>query len=333
MSRFALLFSIMLINMMCLIAQKPGDKVKSIFVDDYNHLWFGTDSGLLIKCGDIWKAYYPKGGLPFKVNDIKRKKTKDTDLWIATSAGIIKAGYSSNGLCSVTVFDSSKTTFLTDNIIAIDFDAYDAGYFATPKGIGVLVNEVWKFYTRLIDVVRNEFTAVSVKDDTIYFGTKGEGVARIVKRADAYTGASSYITPWSALTGDSINCMFIDSKGNQWYGTNKGLSRHSNTEAKEGWDLFLTDKVPFLHVSAINEDRMGNFWIGTTDGLVELNHDLCKVRTWTIRDGLPSNIIYSICIDNDRSIWIGTSLGVSHFTKSVFSNIRTSEYTRDFIYF
>lgn len=312
-------------------AQQSGDKVRSIYIDEYGNQWFGTDSGLLRKQKDVWKGYYLKTGLPCVVNDIKKKNRNDQDLWIATSAGLYKVSYTAEAISGITEFNSSKTNFRSDEINAITFDEKDAGYFATPKGIGVFVNEVWKFYTRLQDIFRNEFTSVRAKADTVYFGTKGEGIARIVRNIDGYTGASSYISPWSPLPGDSITSVFIDSGGNQWYGTTRGLTRHSNTEAKEGWNFSLTDEIPCRYVTSIAEDRLGNFWIGTHCGLFKLSADLRKLDIWTVKDGLPSDRINCIYPDKDQSVWIGTSRGASHFAGSGFTNFRTSEFTRDLI--
>ena len=316
-----------------ILAQKPGDKVFSIFADEFDHQWFGTDNGLLRKCGDIWKAYNTQPGLPGVVNDIKHQNTKVAELWIGTTMGIVKVSYSSTDITSSVIYNSSVTTFHSDSINSITFDEKNNGYFATPKGIGIFANAVWRFYTRLIDIVRNEFTSSGARGDTIYFGTRGEGVARVIKYIDGYTGASSYIRPWSFLTGDTITSVFIDLKGYQWYGTNKGISRHSNIEAKEGWDFTLTDQLPDKHVTAITGDNKGNIWIGTMGGLVELSNDLSRINTWNSVNGLPSDAVHAIFIDKDQSVWIGTDLGASHFDGSVFSNFKTSDFAKDYIDF
>ena len=329
--RVLLLMFILLLYLEQIYAQRPGDKVLSVFVDEFDHQWFGTDKGLLRKCGDIWKPYNTQPGSPGIVNDIELQNTEPAVIWIGTNTGIIKVNYSADAIRSATFYNSSVTSFKSDNINAITFDNKSAVYFSTPAGIGVFVNAVWKFYTRLFEVFRNEFTSAKAKGDTIYFGTKGEGVARITRYLDGYTGASAYVTPWSALPGDSITCIFFDSKGHQWYGTNKGISRHIRSAAKEGWDFSLTDELPNKHVTAIAEDKQGNLWIGTMGGLVKLSPGLNIINTWFVSSGLPSDVVNDIFIEKDQTVWIGTDLGASHFNGSVFSNIRTSDFAKDFI--
>jgi hypothetical protein len=331
MSKGYFIFCILILWSASIIAQKPGDKVLSVFVDEYNQQWFGTDKGLLRKCGDVWKAYNTQPGSPGIVNDLELQSMELAVIWIGTTKGIIKVNYTATEIRSAIFYDSLLTTFKSNNIRAIAFDNLSAGYFSTPAGIGVFTNAVWKFYTRLFEVFRNEFTSVKAKGDTIYFGTKGEGVARITRYLDGYTGASAYVTPWSALPGDSITCIFFDSKGHQWYGTNKGITRHIGNAAKEGWDFSLTDELPNQHVTAIAEDKQGNIWIGTRGGLVELGTDLNIINTWLVSNGLPSDVINDIYIGKDQTLWIGTDLGASHFNGSSFSNIRTSDFTKDFI--
>ena len=328
-----ILFYILLLFASVTTAQKPGDKVLSIYVDEYDHIWFGTDKGLLRKSGDTWKAFNTTPGSPGRVNDIKHPNTGDPELLLGTTTGIIKINYSASDIHSSAFFNSSVTSFHTDSINALEFDNRNVSYFTTPEGIGIFASAAWRFYTRFFDIVRDKFTSVKALGDTIYLGTQGEGVARIVRRVDGYTGASAYILPWSALTGDSITSIFIDSKGCQWYGTTKGISRHSSTEPKEDWDNSLTDQLPNHHVTAISGDPEGNLWIGTADGLVEFSNDLNKIKTWNVSNGLPSGVINNIFICKDKSVWIGTDLGASHFNGSAFSNIRTSDYARNFVDF
>ncbi len=331
--RVLLNISVLFLCISGIFAQKPGDRVLSIYVDEFDHQWFGTDNGLLRKCREVWKAYNIKPGYPGIINDIRHQNIKDPELWLGTTRGVVKVVYSSLNISSSVVYDSSITSFHSDIINSITFDDKNIGYFTTPIGIGIFAKAIWRFYTRLIDIIRDEFTSAAAKGDTIYFGTKGEGVARVVKGVDAYTGASAYLRPWSSLTGDSVTSIYIDTKGQQWYGTNNGISRHSNIEAKEGWDFSLTDQLPDKHVTTITGDVSGNIWIGTRGGLVKLGSDLKTINTWTVDDGLPSNVINTLFVDNDYSVWIGTDNGASHFNGTGFSNIKTSDYTRDFINF
>ena len=324
---FIILFFTAILN-----GQKPGDKVLSIFADEYGCLWFGTDKGLLRKCGDTWSAFAVQPDSPGIVNDIRHQTTPNGSvLWIGTMKGTIKINYSSSEITSASRFYSKTNSFLSDMINHITSDKYFSVFFATPAGIGILANETWKFITKITDITENKITSSMASGDTIFFGTQGEGVARLVRSVDGYSGASSFVAPWSALAGDNITCVFIDSKGHQWFGTDKGLSCHSKFDAKEGWDDSYSEKLPDQRVTAIAEDKAGCIWVGTQGGLVKFGINQPGVAKWTTGDGLPSNRINSIFIDKDGSLWVATDLGASHFDGSMFSNIRTSDFAKNFL--
>lgn len=53
------------------------------------------------------------------------------------------------------------------------------------------------------------------------------------------------------------------------------------------------------------EDREGNVWVGTRhDGLIQMQPR--RVVSFTVRDGLISDVVRSVCEGPDRSIWVGT---------------------------
>lgn len=331
MSRKRILFFLLILITSVLNAQKPGDKVLSIIEDEYGCQWFGTDKGLLRKCGEIWKAYPVQTGSPGKVNDIKHQSTPSGSvLWIGTTNGILKITYNANTVIAASRFYSKTNSFLSNVINRITFDKYASVFFATPAGIGILANEAWKFIANITDISDNKITTAMAGGDTIFFGTMGEGVARLVRSVDGYSGASSFLAPWSELTGDNITCAFIDSKGRQWFGTENGLSSHSKLDAKEGWDVSFTEKLPDRYVTAIAEDKAGNLWVGTHGGLARFSRGLPDPTTWTIADGLPSNIINDIFVVKDGSLWIATDLGAAFFNGSEFSCIRTSDFAKNF---
>jgi ligand-binding sensor domain-containing protein len=329
---YTLLLMLFLTSM--LNGQKPGDKVLSIFVDEYGCQWFGTDKGLLRKCGDTWQAYPVQPDSPGVVNDIKYQHTSTGSvIWIGTMNGTLKIKYSADRVTSASRYYSRTNSFLSDIINKITFDKYASVFFATPMGIGVLADATWKFITNITDITENKITSAMADGDTVFFGTTGEGVARLIRSVDGYSGASSFVAPWSALAGDNITCVFIDSKGHQWFGSDKGLSCHSKFDAKEGWNDSYTEKLPDQYVTAVTEDKAGNIWVGTHGGLVRFSSSQSGVAIWKTASGLPSDRINSIYIDKDGFLWIGTDLGASRFDGSVFSNIRTSDFAKNFLRF
>jgi ligand-binding sensor domain-containing protein len=326
------LFFIILLSASALKAQKPGDRVNSVHVDEYGCQWFGTDNGLLRKCGNAWNAYPVQPGSPGIVNDIKHRSSPSGSLlWVGTMNGIIRISYSATSVVSATRILSGTNTFLSDTIRRITFDKYASVFFATPAGIGILADATWRFINKLTDVFDNRITSATASGDTIFFGTTGEGVGRLVRSVDGYSGATSFVAPWSGLAGDNITSVFVDSKGHQWFGTDKGLTSHSKIDAKEGWDESFTGKLPDKYVSAIAEDDSGNIWIGTHGGLVRFTSGSGQnVSIWTVADGLPSGIINDIFVAKDGSLWIGTDMGASHYNNSRFENIRTSDFAKNF---
>lgn len=61
-------------------------------------------------------------------------------------------------------------------------------------------------------------------------------------------------------------------------------------------------------------DNKNNSWIGTKNGLFQIKLSkvgaASKIKKFTIRDGLPSNLIQSIETDKQGNIWIGTNRGL-----------------------
>jgi ligand-binding sensor domain-containing protein len=306
-------------------AQQAGEKINSIFVDEFNSQWIGTNTCLLRKNGNSWTAYL-FSERPLRINDIKKTNQKIPTLWLATSDGPISLEYNKRKIYNIIVYDSLKTTFKSNDISSITFDDSNTGYFTTFKGIGIFSSLGWRFYTRLIDITKNEYTSAGFKNDTVYLGTNGEGVARIFRKADAFSGASSYVRPWSSLPDDTINCILIDKLGNQWYGTNKGLCRHYTTEPKDNWDRSYNNKLPGKKITSLNEDHFGNIWVGTIKGLVRIEKNSNELTYWTSKDGLISDTINTIFVSGDQSVWIGTNRGISHFDGNKFSNLRLSDF-------
>ncbi len=100
----------------------------------------------------------------------------------------------------------------------------------------------------------------------------------------------------------------VDSKGNLWVGTAKGLAKFDN-------DRFLSlTNEPGLLVEAVRhvmEDSQGSIWIGTAIGLSRFKDG--QFTSYTTNNLLAQNAIYYLHEGRDGALWIGTSAGISRY--------------------
>jgi len=65
-------------------------------------------------------------------------------------------------------------------------------------------------------------------------------------------------------------------------------------------------------INAIEFDRKGNLWVGTTKGIFILDKEGNIQKTYTTKNGLKSNEIFSIIISNSYS-WVATKAGIEQY--------------------
>jgi signal transduction histidine kinase/ligand-binding sensor domain-containing protein len=114
----------------------------------------------------------------------------------------------------------------------------------------------------------------------------------------------------------AIRKLIRDASGATWVGTeNQGLFRVP-PEGTIGDAQHFTQAtgLPSNHIWDVFEDREGNLWAGTQNGLARLRQD--KFITYTQRDGLLSDIATTLAPAAGGGIWIGSQSGLEHFGRS-----------------
>jgi len=66
----------------------------------------------------------------------------------------------------------------------------------------------------------------------------------------------------------------------------------------------VADGLPSGRINAFAEDKLGYLWMATHDGLAR--YDGRGFRIWRMEDGLRDNLIWSLHVDQDNRLWIGT---------------------------
>jgi ligand-binding sensor domain-containing protein len=329
-------------------SELPSNKVSSICVDDFGHLWFGTDNGLVRFDGMDWKIYQATSekqtlagnGL---LNVIYDFFDSMHELWIATSNGVsvmeINADMDAFTYATPYFMANEDVLLPSNTVTSVAIDEHHARWFGTDAGIAGFFGSKWKAYKSAdhFDLTSDNITSIFSKDDTTYFASIGGGVMRMTYYLDATTTASP-LDNWGFIASNNVYSVFVDSRGAKWCGTDKGVSRFENRDLRVmgNWITFTTDTVftstlkkgiPYDStyviqggaliddmVTAIGEDKHGVLWFGTPKGVTRF--DGKNWSSFSTNDGLVNNKINAIAADASGAVWFATDDGISKFDKN-----------------
>jgi len=125
----------------------------------------------------------------------------------------------------------------------------------------------------------------------------------------------SHLNVNNGLSQNQINCIYRDSKGFVWFGTNAGLNRFDGSNC----EIFTSENpvngsIANNNINGIAEDKQGNLWIGTGNGVSVLNGNTYEIKNLNYTSSTRQNcsdILYinTIASDQNGNIWIGTNNG------------------------
>lgn len=117
------------------------------------------------------------------------------------------------------------------------------------------------------------------------------------------------------LANEYVFKIFIDSKGNKWFGTDGGgMSRFRDGQ----WETFFPlHGLADYWIYAFAEQDDGTLWIGTWKGLNAMDGKTGAFKTYL--EELVNEWVYGLDIDAKGRIWIGTEGGVNMFDGSKWS--------------
>lgn len=317
------------------IAADIGTTVKTFLaavVDSNNNKWFLTEQGIVSYNGEKWTLHNKNRkvttqdlkGFAYEINP------NGHELWMASPKGATVASLPIDGRTGATTYHTGNTTILSNNVLRVAIGKSPMRWFGTDKGISAFRNDKWLLpdYEELYpgDMFQEfHITAMATNagGDSLYVGTEGAGIARVFRNdVDAISGASVY-AQWGPilLPSDKIYSIFIASDGTQWFGTDKGLARHTGSNTLKNWTVFNTiNGLADNFVQAITADHTGNIWIGTKGGISVF--DGSAWISYIMDDGPGRNNIRCIVVDKTGVAWFGTDDGVISYENGKFTSYR-----------
>ncbi len=119
-----------------------------------------------------------------------------------------------------------------------------------------------------------------------------------------------FLSSSNGLNSDDVNALAVDTRGELWIGTTKGMNVLSNTASPTS----LITSVFALRqqsITSIAVDPLNNKWVGTYQGLFVMSPDgsYLLAQYDSQNSPLPSDNITSIAIDSKTGlVYVGTSL-------------------------
>lgn len=293
----------------------PSDNVLDVIEDHENNLWLATSGGGLVKfSGEKFIHFTKAGGL---IDEIVWKFWEDNNknVFIGTGGGIGK-------------FDNQKFTYTPFKTITTTNNAH------LHYQNGMLLRNETKMGHYIFDGnnTKSLLETLSLPKDHEYawfIGYKdGKKIVQTNQSVITYTDKNNYITSQQDSTlkrfsfKNNKKYFMTDSKGNEWYlEENKAIYSINPTKlsAEKGknndkiaglsykkYDIFSNDLGSVLNAM---EDKQGNIWFVSLSSGVTM-YDGKKIRNYTTKDGLSSNIIYDMLTDKSGNMWLMSQKGI-----------------------
>jgi len=301
----------------------------SIFEDRSGSIWFGTSSGGVSKYDrkrqnfsqishDVTDASSLSSNVILSICPDSRGA-----LWIGTDGGGLNMRLP--GENKFKHFFKNTSEFGSNSVTTVYEDRSGKIWVGTDPGINSSAGIVFNYDRKSDSFFKFDKINLGLGGIAAFFedsygdlwiGTSADGVRRYIKSKGLITEYKHDQHDSASLSGNSAFEIFEDSYGDLWIGTiQKGLNKfiRSNRIFKRYlYDPQDSSTISNNSVWCITEDYNGTLWLGTWGGGLNMYlRDSESFRHFTIKDGLPSNVIYAIIPDSTGNLWISSSRGIS----------------------
>ncbi len=307
--------------------------INRIVRDSRGFLWFCTEEGLARFDGYTFTNYTTADGLP---HPIVRSflETRSGDYWVGTYYGVCRFNPKGRRL-SATESDNQQDDAMfvlnsqpgTVNALFED----RAGVVWAGSGRGLFrfdqVNGEWtvrEIEIGLPQAVEKDVivrTLIEDRQGALWIGA-GSGLYR--RWPD---GRTERYTTEQGLPDNDVLALLIDTEGQFWAGTRKGLVQmalEAGTQQPRIIRIF-TEKsgLPSPNTRALFQSSSGQMWIGLITALVEFvpqgGENGSQFRSYVNELGLSKFFVQALAEDRDGNLWIGTDNGAIKLARNGFT--------------
>ncbi len=284
-----------------------NNHVRCIVQDHSGNYWFGTSGGGLSNYfGKMFTSYDKSNGLGgnyiYSIFNDSKNRT-----WIGASS------------MGVSIYDSSRFEVLhapelmNQKVRAIGEDNYGTIYLGTDgAGLYIYKNNKLEALTKL----HHQYIRAIVKDQdgTMWVASAGNGLYEIIP-SGRNNGSNLIIKNYNRndqLLGNRITTLWVDKRNRVWYSTENDGIGYLEKEQVSTFQLSNKNGLPSNTVRCMTADAYGKLWVGTAEGLAEIDVYGNMGVNATYNDQLTSSNIYLLVVDSKQNLMIGSETGLDH---------------------
>ncbi len=292
--------------------------VNSIYVDNFNSIWLGTNSGV-IRSTQNEKVEKLNDQNGFSYGMVKKiMQDKEKNIWMTSyKGGIVQLkqgkftnytatdGLVNNSINALEIFDENTI------LVGSDLPQLNFIYKGTVKTFEQPI-------TSSIDRIKSILKA---SDGSIWIGSN-EGLIQLQNFNPlaklTYTKEVFY-NEKNGLSSNIVRAIFEDTNHNIWIGTRTGgitiispLGEITYHNTKTGF--------PSNFIMSIKQDQNGIIWVGTNNaGIVKLKEQT-QIEHISTEQGLVSELVFNTYIDKENTVWATTNQGISQIKNGKITN-------------
>ena len=219
-----------------------------------------------------------------------------------------------------TITNYTTADGLLDNFVeCIDVDVNDNIWFGTSVGVQSFdgVNWISYYMSNYPGIPSDNIKVIkAVSNGNIWIGTDyGASIF------DGYSWTS--YTSSNGLSSNQVKSIDEDNNGGVWIGTNQGVSHFDGNS----WISYSSPDLHWSGVNATDFDSNGDKWFATPLGGVT-HFDGTTFTVYDTSNGLLSQNVTDLLIDNQGNKWVGTGSGMSVLD---VSNTSFTHYTQMYL--
>jgi signal transduction histidine kinase/ligand-binding sensor domain-containing protein/CheY-like chemotaxis protein len=301
-----------------------------IYRDSKKNMWVGSFSGGLdfVNWDNRKFTHYRHTSSPYSLSDnhvLCLYEDHHDALWIGTDGGGLNLyDRKSKRFTHYSHIPGDPHSLCGNYVLRVTEDSHDRLWAGTWADGLTIFNRHDNTYENFINDPEdprslsnnNAWALCEDREHRMWVGTYGGGLELYDPAAHGFIHYHHEEDNPGSLGNDKIHSVIQDSRGRMWIGMDgAGLDLFDPLTGHFAHYRHSRDKNSLCcdYVTNIIEDREGNLWISTTEGLCRYEVTANRFTNFTSKDGLPDDVIFGVLEDSTGHLWISTNKGICRF--------------------